>query len=162
MRETDFIKKNRKKWKQYERALEHDQQDPELLRQLYIHTIDDLSYSRTYYPNRSVRVYLNGLAQRTFLQIYRGRRGETSRFFTFWTDELPRVVFARRRALGLALVVFVLAMLIGIISYRIDPAFAELIMGEYYMDMTRANIEGGDPMAVYKKRPLFRCPWPLR
>jgi uncharacterized membrane protein SpoIIM required for sporulation len=156
MRETDFIKKNRKKWKQYERALEHDQQDPELLRQLYIHTIDDLSYSRTYYPNRSVRVYLNGLAQRTFLQIYRGRRGETSRFFTFWTDELPRVVFARRRALGLALVVFVLAMLIGIISYRIDPAFAELIMGEYYMDMTRANIEGGDPMAVYKKTAPFQ------
>jgi uncharacterized membrane protein SpoIIM required for sporulation len=115
-----------------------------------------LSYSRTYYPNRSVRVYLNGLAQRTFLQIYRGRRGETSRFFTFWTDELPRVVFARRRALGLALVVFVLAMLIGIISYRIDPAFAELIMGEYYMDMTRANIEGGDPMAVYKKTAPFQ------
>lgn len=155
MRETEFINKNKDKWKRYERALERDDQDPELLKQLYIHTTDDLSYSRTFYPNRSVRVYLNSLAQRTFLQIYRGRKGETSRFFSFWTDELPRVVFAQRRPLTIALVTFVLAMLIGIISYRIDPAFAETILGETYMNMTRANIEGGDPMAIYKQTAPF-------
>lgn len=155
MRETEFINKNKDKWKRYERALERDDQDPELLKQLYIHTTDDLSYSRTFYPNRSVRVYLNSLAQRTFLQVYRGRKGETSRFFTFWTDELPRVVFAQRRPLLIALVTFVLAMLIGIISYRIDPAFAETILGEAYMNMTQANIEGGDPMAVYKQTSPF-------
>ncbi|MFK8165752.1 MAG: stage II sporulation protein M [Lewinella sp.] len=155
MRETDFIEKNKEKWKRYERALERDEQNPELLKQLYIHTTDDLSYSRTFYPNRSVRVYLNSLAQRTFLQIYRGRKGETSRFFSFWTDELPRVVYAQRRPLTIALVTFVLAMLIGIISYRIDPAFAETIMGEAYINMTNANIENGDPMAVYKQTSPF-------
>jgi uncharacterized membrane protein SpoIIM required for sporulation len=155
MRETDFIEKNKDKWKRYERALERDEQNPELLKQLYIHTTDDLSYSRTFYPNRSVRVYLNSLAQRTFLQIYRGRKGETSRFFSFWTDELPRVVYAQRRPLTIALVTFVLAMLIGIISYRIDPAFAETIMGEAYINMTEANIENGDPMAVYKQMSPF-------
>jgi uncharacterized membrane protein SpoIIM required for sporulation len=151
MRETDFIEKNKEKWKRYERALERDEQNPELLKQLYIHTTDDLSYSRTFYPNRSVRVYLNSLAQRTFLQIYKGRKGETSRFFSFWTDELPRVVYAQRRPLTIALVTFVLAMLIGVISYRIDPSFAETIMGEAYINMTEANIQGGDPMAVYKQ-----------
>lgn len=155
MRETEFIKQNKEKWKRYERALENNDQDPELLKQLYIHTTDDLSYSRTFYPNRSVRVYLNGLAQKTFLQIYRGRRGETSRFFTFWTDELPRVVYAQRRPLLIALVTAVLAVLIGIVSYRIDSGFAEVIMGEQYMDMTRANIEKGDPMAVYKQTSPF-------
>lgn len=155
MRETDFIEQNKDKWKRYERALERDEQNPELLKQLYIHTTDDLSYSRTFYPNRSVRVYLNSLAQRTFLQIYRGRKGETSRFFSFWTDELPRVVYAQRRPLTIALVTFVLAMLIGIISYRIDPAFAETIMGEAYINMTEANIENGDPMAVYKQTSPF-------
>jgi len=155
MRETEFIEKNKKKWKRYERALDNDEQDPELLSQLYVHTTDDLSYSRTFYPNRSVRVYLNGLAQRTFLHIYRGRRGETGRFFTFWTDELPRVVFAQRRALLISLGVFVLAMLIGIISYRIDPGFAETILGEYYMNMTQENINSGDPMAVYKQMSPF-------
>jgi uncharacterized membrane protein SpoIIM required for sporulation len=151
MRETDFIDKNKDKWKRYERALQRDEQDPELLKQLYIHTTDDLSYSRTFYPNRSVRVYLNALAQRTFLQVYRGRRGEAGRFFTFWTDELPRVVYAQRRPLLISLITFVLAMLVGIISYRIDPVFAETIMGEAYMNMTQENIANGDPMAVYKQ-----------
>ncbi len=151
VRETEFIEKNKEKWQRYERALERADQDPELLNQLYVHTTDDLSFSRTFYPNRSVRVYLNSLAQRTFLQIYRGRRGESSRFFSFWTDELPRVVFAQRRPLTISLLVFSLAMLVGVISYRIDPGFAETIMGEQYMNMTRANIENGDPMAVYKQ-----------
>jgi len=155
MRETEFIRNNHEKWQRYEAALERGEQDPELLKQLYIHTTDDLSYSRTFYPNRSVRVYLNGLAQRTFLQLYKGRKGEAGRFFSFWSDELPRVVYARRRPLLISLVTFVLAMLIGIVSYRIDPAFAETIMGEAYMNMTRTNIEGGDPMAVYKQTSPF-------
>ena len=151
MRETDFIAKNEKKWKRYERALRDGNGDPDLLTELYVHTTDDLSYSRTFYPNRSVRVYLNSLAQRTFLQIYRGRKGESGRFFSFWTDELPRVVYANRAPLLISLAVFTLAMLIGVISYRIDGAFAETIMGPYYMDMTRENIASGDPMRVYKE-----------
>ncbi|MEM1358559.1 MAG: stage II sporulation protein M [Bacteroidota bacterium] len=155
MRETEFIAKNKDKWKRYERALEHNDQDPELLNQLYVHTTDDLSYSRTFYPNRSVRVYLNSLAQRTFLQIYRGRRGEAGRFFTFWTDELPRVVYAQRRPLLISLVVFILAILIGVVSYRIDPGFAQTIMGDAYMNMTQENIARGDPMAVYKQTSPF-------
>ncbi|MFT7119836.1 MAG: putative membrane protein SpoIIM required for sporulation [Neolewinella sp.] len=152
MRETEFIEKNKEKWTRYERALDRDDKDPKLLNELYIHTTDDLSYSRTFYPNRSVRVYLNSLAQKTFLQIYRGRRGEAGRFITFWTDELPRVVHNQRFALLLSLGTFVLAMLIGIISYQIDPSFAEVILGEGYVEMTKANIENGDPMAVYKGR----------
>lgn len=151
MRETEFIEKNKDKWKRYERALEGKDQSPELLTELYIHTTDDLSYSRTFYPNRSVRVYLNNLAQRTFLQIYRGRKGEASRFFSFWTDELPRTVWNNRKALLISLIVFLLAMLIGIVSYRIDSSFAETIMGDRYMRMTRENISNGDPMAVYKQ-----------
>ena len=152
MRESEFIDRNKDKWASYERALLRGDTDPELLKQLYIHTTDDLAYARTFYPNRSVRVYLNGLAQRTFLQVYRSRRGEAGRFFTFWTDELPRVIYTHRRALLLALGLFVLAMLIGIISYRIDDDFAKTILGESYIRMTETNIAGGDPMAVYKSR----------
>lgn len=155
MRESEFIEQNREKWQRYEASLERSNQDPELLNQLYVHTTDDLSYSRTFYPNRNVRVYLNGLAQRTFLQIYRGRRGEANRFLSFWTDELPRVVYARRRPLFLALLTFVLAMTIGVISFRIDPVFAEVILGEAYVQMTETFIEEGDPMAVYKQRDQF-------
>ena len=155
MRETDFIEQNKDKWERYEASLKRSDQDPELLNQLYVHTTDDLSISRTFYPNRSVRVYLNGLAQRTFLQIYRGRRGELGKFFTFWTDEMPRTVYASRRYLLAALLVFVLSMAIGILSYRIDPDFAETILGEAYVSMTEANIANGDPMAVYKSMDEF-------
>jgi len=155
MRETQFIDRNKEKWEMYEAALNRDHQDPKLLSELYVHTTDDLSYSRTFYPNRSVRVYLNDLAQRTFLQIYRGRRGEAGRFLTFWTDELPRILYNNRRILLISLLLFFLAMGIGIISYLIDPQFAELIMGDYYMEMTRENIRSGDPMAVYKQRGQF-------
>jgi len=65
------------------------------------------------------------------------------------------VVYAQRRPLLIAFVTAVLAVLIGIISYRIDAGFAEVIMGEYYMEMTRENIENGDPMAVYKQTSPF-------
>nr|WP_256534090.1 stage II sporulation protein M [Lewinella sp. JB7] len=126
-----------------------------MLAQLYVHTTDDLSISRTFYPNRSVRVYLNGLARRTYLHLYRGRRGEAGRFVTFWTTELPLTVHASRRPLLVALAVFVLAMLIGILSYRIDPDFAEMILGADYVRMTEANIAQGDPMAVYAGRDEF-------
>ena len=155
MRETQFIDKNKDKWGQYEKALERERQDPDLLSELYIHATDDLSYSRTFYPNRSVRVYLNGLARRTFLKVYKGRRGESSRFFSFWTDELPRILFKNRRALTISLLVFSISMLIGAVSYLIDPEFAELILSEGYMDTTRANIDRGDPMAIYKDRDAF-------
>lgn len=152
MRETDFIAKNKDKWAKYESALDREQQDPELLKELYIHTTDDLSYARTFYPNRTVRVYLNGLARRTFLQLNRNRRTKIELFLSFWTDELPRILYARRRPLLISLLLFVVAMLIGVLSYRIDQSFAELILGQGYVDMTKEFIRSGDPMAVYKQR----------
>ncbi|MEM8583675.1 MAG: stage II sporulation protein M [Bacteroidota bacterium] len=155
MRETRFIEQNKDKWGQYEQALKRDKQDPDLLSELYVHTTDDLSYSRTFYKNRSVRVYLNDLARRTFLKVYKGRRGESSRFFTFWTDELPRISHRRRFELRLSLLLFLISMAIGVVSYLINPEFAELILSEGYMDLTRANIASGDPMAIYKSSDAF-------
>ncbi len=152
MRETDFIAKNKDKWAQYEKALKYQQQDPELLKSLYTHTTDDLSYARTFYPNRTVRVYLNSLARRTFLQLNRNRSTKVELFIGFWVDELPRILYARRRPLLVSLLVFSLAILIGIVSYKIDTSFAELILGDHYVDMTKEFIRSGDPMAVYKQR----------
>ena len=59
MRETSFIKQNKEKWKEFESILEKKDKDPDKLNDLFIQITDDLSYSRTFYPNRSVRVYLN-------------------------------------------------------------------------------------------------------
>ncbi len=155
MRETEFIANNQEKWERYEKSLERSGEDPELLHHLYLQITDDLAVCRTLYPNRLVRVYLNGLAQRTFLQLNRGRRGTLSKLLTFWSDELPRVVYANRHPLLLSLLVFGLALLVGVLSYRADPDFAELILGADYVHMTEAQIATGDPMAVYKAQNPF-------
>ena len=60
--------------------------NPEKLLHLFVQILDDLSFSRTFYPNRSVRVYLNGLAQQIFFKIYKNRKSRIRRFFTFWRE----------------------------------------------------------------------------
>jgi uncharacterized membrane protein SpoIIM required for sporulation len=155
MRETNFIKQNKEKWKAFERLLEHDEKDPDKLNDLFVQITDDLSYSRTYYPNRSVRVYLNNLAQQVFYSIYKSKRLRGGRLWFFWTDELPQLVYEARQAFRLSLVIFILSMLIGMLSSHMNPEFPRVILGDNYVDMTIENINSGDPMAVYKEKGEF-------
>ncbi|TNE54389.1 MAG: stage II sporulation protein M [Bacteroidetes bacterium] len=150
MRETKFIEQNREKWEEFEAMLRENRRDPEKLNDLFIQITDDLSYARTYYPNRSVRMYLNSLAQRVFHNIYRGKRFPARRFRLFWTDELPLQIWESRQALILSFSIFMLAALIGVVSSMIDVDFSRVILGDGYVEMTLRNIERGDPMAVYK------------
>jgi uncharacterized membrane protein SpoIIM required for sporulation len=155
MKETKFIAQKREKWAEYEDLLLQSNPDPEKLNELFVQITDDLSYARTFYPARSVRKYLNGLAQRVFHNIYKGRRLRTEEFRLFWTDGLPAVMWASRKALLLSFVIFVISFVIGVVSSRIDPDFAGVILGDDYVDMTISNIDNKDPMAVYKEsRPL--------
>lgn len=155
MRETKFIEQNQEKWAEFEQILRHERNEPERLNDLFIQITDDLSYARTYYPNRSVRMYLNSLAQRVFHMVYRGKRFPKERLKQFWTDELPHLMWEERRALALAFSIFVLAFTIGLVSSIIYPDFARVILGNGYVDMTLQNIQNGDPMAVYKEsKPL--------
>ncbi len=155
MRETNFIQKNKQKWQDFELVLEGQYQDPDKLSDLFIQITDDLSYARTFYPNRSVRVYLNGLAQQIFFKIYKSRRSPLKRLGYFWLEELPQLVYEARREFLLAFAVFAIAFLIGVFSSAMDKEFARVILGDSYVDMTIANIESGDPMAVYKQRGKF-------
>lgn len=151
MRETAFIDQNKEKWADFEEMLKQGQQEPEALNDLYVQITDDLSYARTFYPNRSVRLYLNSLAQRVFQNVYRGKRFPLGRLRRFWSDELPQVMWETRHALWLSFGLFALAFAIGIISSVINPDFARLVLGEEYVEMTLRNIQSGDPMAVYKR-----------
>ena len=155
MRETKFIQQNKEKWAEFEQSLERKHNDPDKLNELFVQITDDLSYSRTFYPNRSVRVYLNGLAQRIFFKIYRSRRSHANRLLTFWTDELPQLMYQSRRDFRTAFLVFALAFLIGMVSSANDSEFLNLILGDSYVEMTKENIEKGDPMAVYKDKGAF-------
>lgn len=155
MRETSFIKQNKKKWKEFEQILEQKEKDPDKLNDLFIQVTDDLSYSRTFYPNRSVRVYLNNLAQQIFYSIYKSKRSRVGRLSSFWTEELPRLVHESRSEFRLSFLIFFSAFAIGWFSSYMDPEFPRAILGDSYVDMTIENIESGDPMAVYKQRGEF-------
>ncbi len=150
MRETKFIKQNKQKWREFERTLESNKKDPDKLSNLFIQITDDLSFSRTFYPNRSVRVYLNHLAQNVFYNIYKNRKSKRRNFIRFWTDELPQIMFEARRDLLVAFVLFLFAFTIGAVSTYMNSEFPRVILGDMYVDMTIENIRDGDPMRVYK------------
>ncbi|MBC8047554.1 MAG: stage II sporulation protein M [Fimbriimonadaceae bacterium] len=150
MKETFFIEQNKEKWQEFEQEFNNEHKDPEKLSGLFIQITDDLSYSRTYYPNRSVRIYLNSLAQKVFASIYKNRVRRRKKLLFFWKEELPQLMFESRKQLLFAFLLFIMAMAIGIFSSMHDPDFARFILGDRYVEMTEENIESGDPMNVYK------------
>lgn len=151
MRESKFVAQNKANWTSFETALKDKTKDPEALYKLFTQVTDDLSYSRTFYKNRSVRTYLNALAQTSFFKIYRSvHLDKWSGFKLFWSKELPLSIGASRHSILLSLVVFALSVAIGAISTAKSPEFARQILGNDYIDMTLKNISNGDPMGVYK------------
>ncbi len=124
--------------------------DPDTLAEMFIQLADDLSYSRTYYPDSKTTVYLNNMATAIHQDIYKNKKENSSRLITFWTHEMPLMFHSAHRQLLLALGVFVLAVLIGAVSTVHDEDFPRLILGDGYVNMTLENIRKGDPMAVYK------------
>lgn len=151
MRETDFIKQNKDKWTELESLLRQPGDDPDKLSNLFIQVTDDLSYSRTFYPNRSIRVYLNNIAQQIFYRIHKTKKQSRKQIIYFWKEELPQLIYHARKDLIFSLVFFVFAVAIGVISSANDAHFSRVILGDEYVDMTMQNIKKGDPMAVYKQ-----------
>lgn len=152
MREAAFIKRHKTRWQKFERVLENTTHEasPDQLSDFFIYLTDDLSYARTFYPGSKTTAYLNQLTVRLHQRIYKNKKEERSRFRTFWQYELPKIVFQSRRPLLYAACIFVLSVLLGILSATRDEGFARLILGDQYVNMTIANIEKNDPMAVYK------------
>ncbi len=150
MKETNFIKQNKEKWLEFEKILNQKNKNPDRLSSLFVQVTDDLSYSRTFYPNRSVKIYLNNIAQQVFVNIYKNRKARFRRIVNFWKEELPQLVFEARSELLVSFLIFVLSFVIGWVSSANDSSFARFILGDGYVQMTIENIKSGDPMAVYK------------
>jgi uncharacterized membrane protein SpoIIM required for sporulation len=151
MREPLFLKNNRKKWKEYEENLFHqqaDDTDPDHLANLYIQLTDDLSYSRTFYPRSMVVKYLNGLAARTHLLIYKNKKDRSS-FADFFMEELPFAFYQARYFLLIAFLVFMFSATLGWISTVYDTGIAAQFLGDEYVEMTIENIKNNNPTGVY-------------
>lgn len=150
MREAVFIKQNLKKWKEYESIMHSSSvQSPDSMADMYTDLTADLAFAQTHYPNSRVCAYLNGMARELHSTIYRGRLEKWSRIRDFWTQEVPRAVYAARREMRASLFIFITFAIIGAFSTHVDINFPRLILGDDYVDMTIENIKNGVPTNVY-------------
>ena len=155
MKESNFIKKNLDSWGEYEKIISLKEDKPRILSKLFMKINDDLSYSYTYYNNRLVRVYLNGVAKLLYNRVNQSERIRFSSLKKFFTVSVPLAIYQARKEFYIAFAVFAVSMIIGMLSSKYDPEFAQLILGEDYVKMTQANIAKNDPMAVYKSQAPF-------
>jgi len=149
VREGLFIKKNIDKWKQYQYE---PATDPDEMAGQFTDLVNDLGYAKTFYPQSRVTQYLNGLASRIYLGIYRNKREEVSRIARFWKTELPLVVRKYHREILYSFLIFLLFALMAAFSAAHDETFVRGVMGDQYVDMTEDNINRGDPFGVYKSQ----------
>src|SRR5215831_2400903 len=89
VREALFIKKNRDKWAKIQQS---PAKDADQLADDFTELVNDLAYSKTFYPTSKVTRFLNGQASKIYLSIYQNRKEESSRIFKFWEYDLPLTV----------------------------------------------------------------------
>ncbi len=149
MREAAFVKRNQDRWQTIEKELASGRVNPDRLAEIFIQLTDDLSFARTKYPKSRAMQYLNNLATKIHLEIYKNKKEEKGRFVTFWKYELPLVMYGARKQLLYSLIVFVVTLLIGGVSAYYDDTFIRLMLSDEYVNMTLENIKSGNPTNVY-------------
>jgi len=151
MKEANFIKRHRDKWKKIEADLKDANSiAPDDLAHHFTEVTDDLSFAQTYYANGNTHRYLNQLAANIHQKIYNNKKERKERYIDFWLVELPLVFKRAHRQFLFSFLIFGVAVLIGIVSTAHDETFPRLILGDGYVNMTLENIKNNDPMAVYK------------
>jgi len=146
MREGKFIDQNIDRWSTYDQ----DAEDADELAERFAHLVDDLSFSKTFYPRSKTTTYLNALAAKMFNGIYHNRKRKKGRTAYFFKRELPLIYRKYHKVLLFSFLFFSACMLIGILSTVKDYDFVRAVLGDYYVEMTEQNIEKGDPFGVYK------------
>lgn len=147
MRETVFLRLNEARWQRYEAS---PPAGPDELARRYVELTDDLAYSRTFYPESGTTAYLNALTGKLHQSLYKNKTQEPGRFAGFWLRELPFIIVRHHRILLATLAFFLITCFIGALSAAYDDSFVRVVLGDDYVNRTLANIEKGDPMAIYK------------
>jgi uncharacterized membrane protein SpoIIM required for sporulation len=150
MREAAFVKQNKERWEEFEKIVKHQQvAAPDRLAELFIQVTDDLSFARTKYPRTRTESYLNSLAAKVHLHIYKNKREDKSRFVAFWKHEVPEAVYEARKPLLYSFIIFLIAAGMGAVSTYFDDTFVRIILGDNYVNMTLENIGDGNATGVY-------------
>jgi uncharacterized membrane protein SpoIIM required for sporulation len=155
VKETRFIEQNKEKWSQFESHLKEPNIDSDELKNIFIQVTDDLSYARTFYNHRSVKVYLNALSQKFFTHIYKNRNSFWKTFKNFWLEDLPQICYTERKTILVAFIVLSISIIIGAFSAMHDKTFVNTILGDSYVSMTKENIAKGKPFNVYADQNQF-------
>lgn len=146
MREALFIKKNKDRW---ERIQHLPAQDADEMASDFTQLVNDLAYSKTFYPSSKITQYINTQASRIYLDIYKNRKEESNRLVTFWKYDVPLTVRKHHGIIFFAFIIFTLFFCVGFFSSARDPDFISDVLGEGYVRQTEENIENGNPLGIY-------------
>jgi uncharacterized membrane protein SpoIIM required for sporulation len=152
MREAMFIKKNVDKWNEYQQV---KADSPDETAERFVTLIDDLSYSKTFYPHSQVTRWINSIAANIYQSVYRNKKEKYSRIFIFWKYELPLLFRKYHKILLFTFLLTLLFVLIGVWGSMRSEDFMRGALPPGYVDMTNDNIAKGDPFGVYKDDNLF-------
>ncbi len=151
MKLPSFIKQKEKTWSEFESFLNKKSDvDVEVLADLYVEILEDLSYAKTFYPKSDIIPYLNSLANRAHRKIYRSKKESSNKLVNFFKKEFPLMFYKYQKYLLISFLVFLLFSIIGWYSVTQDYDFVRVILGDAYVNRTLENIDKGDPMAIYK------------
>jgi uncharacterized membrane protein SpoIIM required for sporulation len=147
-----FIKKNKDRWEKIhqEQAADADEMASDFTR-----LVDDLGYAKTFYPTSKVTQYINSLATRIYLNIYKNRKEESNRLVHFWKYDVPLTVRKHQGVILFAFILFILFFAVGFFSAKHDENFTRDVLGNGYVDMTEQNIDEGNPFGVYRSGNSF-------
>jgi uncharacterized membrane protein SpoIIM required for sporulation len=152
MREARFIKKNVDKWNEYQQT---EPTDPDETAERFVTLIDDLSYSKTFYPHSQVTRWINGIAAGIYQRIYKNRKEKYTKIFSFWRYDLPFLFRRYHKIFLFSFILFFVFGLIGWFSSQHDDQFIRMVLGDNYVNETEANIARGDPFGIYRENNMF-------
>lgn len=147
LREALFIKKNKDRWNSISQS---PSEDTDEMASEFVQLVDDLGYSKTFYPHSKVTRFLNTEASSRYLAIYRNRREDKNKLVTFFKYDLPFTIGKHHAVLFTCFSLFILFFFVGFYSSMNDEHFVREIMGDSYVNMTERNIERGNPFGVYQ------------
>jgi uncharacterized membrane protein SpoIIM required for sporulation len=152
LREGLFIKKNKDRW---EKVQQENTEDADEVATQFVQLVDDLAYAKTFYPTSRVTHYINSLASRIYLNIYKNRKEESNRLYRFWRYDVPQTIHKHSILILVALAIFFVFFSVGFFSASREPGFVAEVLGEGYVNMTEDNIEKGNPFGVYQDANSF-------
>lgn len=154
MKEITFLKQNASKWEEYETSLDKKEvTEPARIADMFIELTDDLSYSRSNFPESKTTRYLNVMTSRIHQLVYRNKKESNRRIFLFWKRELPSLFGKYHHLLLLSFVIGVIGTALGFISQLYDDSFIRIIVGDDYVNNTMERIKDGNPLGIYGEMP---------